>query len=879
MSRFTLLSFLLMACTNFVHAQASECTSYGGAEFVVEIYPAQQRGELIAPRVNITVWKLDGTLIYPHPNYPEHTGYAESRNNCDWRWSNDTGTGNHDFDCVIGPTDPLCDVDAYVIQIGGKRYFYAPNVGTAPPPIGSFYWPRPRVDNVDMGVGYYRFAGVSKAKPGLPNESYTNYYEDVFSGGPYVIPYNEEYYFSQTVGFLPQPLFFSPLTHDCTVTVLENENIDPFDLTISFAEEDDGDLLSSWPDVTWDLPDVELRFSAGVGLDVQNYLSVEDVIFTEKIVFGASCTETGTGWDGILVNASGEIHFDGVIVEHADVGIEIRSTGNVIRNTLFDQNGVGILADFLQTNGFIPGLSWFHLRESCVTNSVFDDVAGLEGYGIWGRYTNALIVNSTVEDNDAYGVFFDRADLIIAHGLLVTGNGQDASAPDRDGVRSGPFADITLASPMGGSGIDVGPERNSIHDNAENQISVDVNGFATVGVACGTNCTGNSVYGTFGNPSPKLIFNEPVGVEIPAEEVFWNTTPADPPDLAFFRPSDVNDKGALASDPASDAGRSAGCERETFLPGGSSSARGSSSSFLAHIGEQSRGMDAQTRAELIERIQSMRQALIRNPAADTAEALLGRLYGLQRLDREDELGEHAATMGALTSIRAHLLGGQQLPTTLRATAEAALVASVHDLMRREQYEQVEQTVWLFSSQVEHENTMVALAITDVSLTELDGDYASAIAKYHAIIESLGPDREQLAGDLEATIALLQRRLGEENGREGTPGLGLVAADAPAEAEVSQIAGFRLEAAYPNPFNPSTVIPFTVDAPSIVSIAVYDILGRQVALLADGRVEAGRHEAIFDGTELPSGAYLVRATMQPENGEAVRTYMQRITLLK
>jgi hypothetical protein len=67
----------------------------------------------------------------------------------------------------------------------------------------------------------------------------------------------------------------------------------------------------------------------------------------------------------------------------------------------------------------------------------------------------------------------------------------------------------------------------------------------------------------------------------------------------------------------------------------------------------------------------------------------------------------------------------------------------------------------------------------------------------------------------------------------------------------------LEAAYPNPFNPTTTIGFALPEASEVRLVVYDVLGREVARLVDGRVEAGRHRMRFEAGSLPSGTYLYR----------------------
>jgi|GEM_PF-287598 len=71
--------------------------------------------------------------------------------------------------------------------------------------------------------------------------------------------------------------------------------------------------------------------------------------------------------------------------------------------------------------------------------------------------------------------------------------------------------------------------------------------------------------------------------------------------------------------------------------------------------------------------------------------------------------------------------------------------------------------------------------------------------------------------------------------------------------------FELEGNYPNPFNPTTTISFTVPEASPVRLAVYDMLGRQVRVLIDSNVAAGQTEVVFDAAGLPTGSYLYRLT--------------------
>ena len=68
--------------------------------------------------------------------------------------------------------------------------------------------------------------------------------------------------------------------------------------------------------------------------------------------------------------------------------------------------------------------------------------------------------------------------------------------------------------------------------------------------------------------------------------------------------------------------------------------------------------------------------------------------------------------------------------------------------------------------------------------------------------------------------------------------------------------FNVAEPRPNPFNPSTVIEYTIPEETRVIIKAYTILGQQAAVIADTQKAAGRHSVTWNASDLPSGVYIV-----------------------
>ena len=78
--------------------------------------------------------------------------------------------------------------------------------------------------------------------------------------------------------------------------------------------------------------------------------------------------------------------------------------------------------------------------------------------------------------------------------------------------------------------------------------------------------------------------------------------------------------------------------------------------------------------------------------------------------------------------------------------------------------------------------------------------------------------------------------------------------------------FRLLQNYPNPFNPVTKIRYNIAEKSFVTLKVYDILGKEVAVLASGEMNRGTYELNFNASNLSSGIYFYRLISEPDGGQ-------------
>lgn len=155
-----------------------------------------------------------------------------------------------------------------------------------------------------------------------------------------------------------------------------------------------------------------------------------------------------------------------------------------------------------------------------------------------------------------------------------------------------------------------------------------------------------------------------------------------------------------------------------------------------------------------------------------------------------------------------------------------------------------------------------------------GDKAGAWMIYNAIKEQA---KTIDSTSIKALDDYLKLTAGENHGRAASGKQYGFNPDNSAEVTPKE---FLLSQNYPNPFNPSTIVNYQLPIDNWVTVKVYNILGEEIATLADGFETAGYKSVTFDGSNLSSGIYFVRmnAGLSPSAGQAFSD-VQKIILMK
>ncbi len=146
-----------------------------------------------------------------------------------------------------------------------------------------------------------------------------------------------------------------------------------------------------------------------------------------------------------------------------------------------------------------------------------------------------------------------------------------------------------------------------------------------------------------------------------------------------------------------------------------------------------------------------------------------------------------------------------------------------------------------------------------------------------LIENQAPDEEIVKGDFEqADFSFLKLDLQDQAGQkddvqnQNTKQVDPNNIDDTKEENPSD---FTLNPSYPNPFNPSTNISFTLPTRSFVQVEIFDINGKLISVLANKQMNQGKHILQFNANNLASGVYIIRARL------GTKQFFDKVTLIK
>jgi Secretion system C-terminal sorting domain/FG-GAP-like repeat len=103
---------------------------------------------------------------------------------------------------------------------------------------------------------------------------------------------------------------------------------------------------------------------------------------------------------------------------------------------------------------------------------------------------------------------------------------------------------------------------------------------------------------------------------------------------------------------------------------------------------------------------------------------------------------------------------------------------------------------------------------------------------------------------------------------------IASGDTEIDNDTPLLAEYALQPVYPNPFNPTATISVSLPETAPLDIVVFDVMGRQIATIANDHQGAGTHTFTFDGSNLASGLYFVRATVAGQMDQVQKVMLVR-----
>jgi hypothetical protein len=242
---------------------------------------------------------------------------------------------------------------------------------------------------------------------------------------------------------------------------------------------------------------------------------------------------------------------------------------------------------------------------------------------------------------------------------------------------------------------------------------------------------------------------------------------------------------------------------------------------------------------------------------------LNELNTLRLYDRSNETGERAQIDTLLKTYREQLIDSKNTFTRYDSLCnEAALINEVKNLYVDSKYNDAQQLLEKYSSYVHSADNKRIVCLANYDIAVGQHKYLEA---YNALktAESIKPEKNRKRHK-EPEYKTLKKHLRYIASMEG---IELPSEQITVEAQLPPTKTVLLQN-FPNPFNPTTQIQYQLTQSSRVTLKVYDVLGREVAILQDGMQDAGYHSMTFNGSRLASGIYFTRLIVNGQDGKQI-----------
>ncbi len=555
-------------------------------------------------------------------------------------------------------------------------------------------------------------------------------------------------------------------------------------------------------------------------------------------------------WGQVYLYGSGN-QFTWCLFDGGTKNVGVGSKDNYFTDCTFRNGWRGISSS--ANNDGSGGRSYFKLSYCMVEDN--------STVGVVAYHADAGFYHSTIQHSGSAGLWLYDSPARYFYNTAILNNDYDPNYSNRDGVEVVGGSDVDLL--VYNNNVGYFPGFNRVAYNPVDQILVDASSSLVMGNA-GTGDEGDN--GIFGGG---YRINNESSTTVDAYGNWWGIT--DPPSSFFSGPVDYS--GSLTYDPSTSAGVGSNNYPHQVVPS-------NPEPMLVRGGTQEPPSEMKTmattkyggfptpatneRERRRQRMKSLLGQLAQPASAQSLMAGMKELYKLHMMSRgdttfADQLSQDRSLWDGLIG---HYLSGDQSqnPGGVRLSASQAerlMLMDEHEAYRFGRYEETQKKVTKYAPYITTTRGKIMNMADRMNLFHWKKDYQRELTLLDKVEQaevSLGEPAKQVAARYQIARENMQQALEQQMAGSGSGGIAGNKADSAASVKPDHT---NLQANYPNPFNPTTLISYRLVRGSHVRLTVWDVLGRRVATLVDANQQSGPHQVTFNASGLSSGVYFYR----------------------